>query len=231
MPKDIYYFKIALATIFMLVIGGFALSRLFVTLPQIMRGELWLASVSQGFLEADKSRRVNFSAGPIKSGKSAILYFLPASGKFNIGDIFTTAVNIDSPTEAVNAVTADIYFSPEHLEVVDIFTEDSLFNLWVVPPKYSNENGTINFVGGLPTPGFTGKNGVIAEIVFRVKRAGYTELTAQNIEILANDGYGTDVFKEVKRASYSLGNGFFQDGKGAQIITADFLEFLMRLCK
>ena len=108
---------------------------------------------------------------------------------------FSVPLKVSVPI-ATNA--AEFYFSfPNDLiEVKSIDTTDSIFQLWITDqPSFDNKKGLISFAGGLPTPGFTGNDGLIATVKFKVKKAGSGQITLdqEKSRILANDGEGTEI--------------------------------------
>lgn len=133
----------------------------------------------------------------------ATLFILPEEETFIIDEDFSVTVNVNTNIE-VNAVEGKIYFPVDKLEVIGLSKEESIFELWVVEPFYSNSDGTIRFAGGLPTPGFEGSEGKILTITFRPKKEGRADIKFEEGLVLANDGKGTDILKELKDASFTL---------------------------
>lgn len=207
MLQNIFY--IILGSIFLLVVltvDKIFLPHLAGIRSQSLHQETQLASISRNlsFLYNDFHQAVSVhSDSGVQQRKNATLSLCPASGVFKVGDEFSVAVLLDSPQKAMNAAEAKIIFPPDTLEVLNISIKASLFSLWIKEPIFSNKDGTIVFVGGLPNPGFFGTQGLIMEIVFRVKQGGNAELVIQDAEILANDGFGTSIFKESRGAAYT----------------------------
>jgi hypothetical protein len=98
-----------------------------------------------------------------------------------------------SVDKSINA--GQFYFSfPTNLvQVKKIETTGSIFQLWVKDsPSFDNTKGTIFVAGGLPSPGFTGRNGLVATVIFEAKSSGNGTITLQpQSQILLNDGLGT----------------------------------------
>lgn len=102
-------------------------------------------------------------------------------------------VSINTPINA-----AEFYFSfpKELIAVKEVRQAGSFFELWIKDsPSFSNEAGTVSLAGGLPSPGFTGTNGLVGTIVFEAKAAGSGEITLDETKsrLLANDGTGTKI--------------------------------------
>lgn len=211
MLQNIFYIAIGSALLLaVLTVDKILLPRSIGTGLQGSYYETQLASISRSlsFPCSDSHQTVSAHSGSrAQQRESAALSLWPASGVFMVGDEFSVAVLLDSPQKAMNAAEAKIIFPPDTLEVLNISIKASLFSLWIKEPIFSNKGGTIVFVGGLPNPGFLGTQGLIMEIVFRVKRGGNAELAIRDAEILANDGFGTSIFKESRGAAYtSTGN-------------------------
>jgi hypothetical protein len=108
---------------------------------------------------------------------------------------FDVPLKISTP---VTANAAEFYFNfpPELVEVTTIDTTGSIFQLWITKqPQFDNSKGQLSFAGGLPTPGYSGNDGLIATVKFRAKQAGSGEITLDRnrSRILANDGLGTAI--------------------------------------
>ena len=125
----------------------------------------------------------------------------PAKVFLEIPKILETNQEISVPlklssSETMNAAEFFFSFPTDLVEVVSIDTTGSIYSLWVTgSPKFDNITGTLSFEGGLPTPGFSGDNGLIATVVFRTKNAGSGEITidTEKSRVLANDGLGTSI--------------------------------------
>lgn len=130
--------------------------------------------------------------------------FLPVSGSLTVGNTLTVAVYVSSADKAMNAASGVISFPPDKLEAVSLSKNGSVITLWVEEPSFSNRAGTISFEGIALNPGFTGKNGKIITINFRVKAAGAAPLNFSSASILANDGQGTNITEKLDSAAFSL---------------------------
>ena len=140
----------------------------------------------------------------LPEANAATLYFNPSSGGFTVNDIFTVNVFVNTEGQRINVAEAKINFPTEFLEVVSISKTNSIFSLWVEEPSFSNSAGVISFVGGLPTPGFTGSAGKIFSVVFKAKKPGSATLIFSSGVVRADDGYGTDVLKTRAQARFTL---------------------------
>lgn len=135
---------------------------------------------------------------------AATLYLSPSSGNYSVGNILTANVLINTEGVPVNNAEAVINFPNNLLEIVSISKSNSVFSLWVEDPTFSNSAGTLTFNGGMPTPGFSGSSGKIISIVFRAKKTGLASVIFSSEAVRANDGLGTNVFKNSSNAQYNL---------------------------
>ncbi len=138
---------------------------------------------------------------------AASLYFSPAVGGFDVGNVFKVSVLVDTENVAINSAETGINFPSDLLEVVSVSKTNSIFTFWVQDPTFSNVSGNISFSGGLTTPGFNGASGKIIEIVFKVKKLGLASVLFSPGSVRANDGLGTDILKNVSQGSYTLTSG------------------------
>ncbi len=145
---------------------------------------------------------VSLQTSQAEGGASFVL--LPASETFKQGEIFSVELELETEVAAINAARAIIYFPADKLEVKEISKDNSIFVLWPEEPLFNNRAGTIVFSGGLPQPGFQGKQRII-KIVFEAKAEGMAFLSLGEGQILANDGKGTDILAFIKEAKYLIG--------------------------
>jgi len=146
-----------------------------------------------------------FGVGLVKPvWAAASLYLAPSAGTYTTGNTFSVEVKVNSGGVAINAADGTLVFDPNDLEVRSVSKENSVFNLWVQEPTFSNSLGTISFGGGKPTPGFTGAAGTILTVVFRGKSTGTANVSFASGSVLADDGKGTNVLYNTGAGSYKL---------------------------
>lgn len=139
--------------------------------------------------------------------EAAGLYFSPSFASYKTNDRFSVSVNLSSPDQAVNAVAAVVNFPQDKLEVISLSKTNSIFSFWIQEPNFSNESGTINFEGVIFNPGFIGNTGRIITLNFKVKKEGIAKLSFSSASVLANDGEGTNILKELGNAQFNLSSG------------------------
>lgn len=133
---------------------------------------------------------------------AAILLLTPTTGKFYIGDTISVALLVNTLNQSVNAVEGKITFPSDKLEVISISKEDSIISLWAQEPVTSSNS--IAFSGGLPSPGFIGTAGKIMTILFNVKSEGDAVIGIEDAQVLANDGFATNILSEIIPTNLSL---------------------------
>jgi hypothetical protein len=141
-------------------------------------------------------------------GADASLYISPTTGRRFVGETFQLVVRVNTGGQAINAAEGSIVFNPQKVEVTSISKGGSIFNLWTGEPTFSNAEGTIEFSGGLPSPGYTGSSGLLFTITFRGKSAttisNSTNIALVSGAILANDGYGTNILTSLGKSSFFI---------------------------
>lgn len=158
------------------------------------------------------------------SAQEASFSLSPAKGTYGVRDNFSVNVFISTEGTAINAAQAKISFPPEKLKVVDISNGSSIFTLWVQEPAFSNSKGEISFGGGLPSPGFKGKNGKVITIIFQGKALGEAKVDFGNEIIDANDAFGTNVFSFSQGGVYSISEKILPTEPEAEMPEAGVLE-------
>lgn len=136
---------------------------------------------------------------------AATLAVNPGTGEFSAGQRISVSVYVSSPDKSVNAVSATLSFPASLLAVTSLNKTNSVANLWVQEPSFSNTAGTVSLEGVILNPGFTGDKGLVLTINFLVKSPGVANVTFTNGSVLANDGNGTNILSNFYSASYSIG--------------------------
>ncbi len=136
---------------------------------------------------------------------NAALSLSPVNGTDAVGQTFTVSVMLDSGGGlGVNAADGKIAFDPTLLSVVSVSKGNSVFNLWVNDPAFSNTAGTISFSGG-SNNAYTGSAGDVFDITFTALKAGTATLTFSSADALAADGQGTDILGGTSGATFTIG--------------------------
>lgn len=133
-----------------------------------------------------------------------VSFVIPSKGQYRLEEIFPMKIEIAGVKTPINAVQADVSFDPQKLEVVEISTEDSFANIFI-QKEFKNEVGYARLTGGLPNPGFFADHGFFGTIFFKGKVPGLTKVEfLPSSLVLANDGRGTNVIRQLASASYLI---------------------------
>jgi len=158
-----------------------------------------IASFGLVFVEG----RVLFKLG-FPSTPKTVSFIIPSKGQFRLGENFPMKIDVAGIKTPINAIQADITFDPEQVEVIDINTADSFANIFI-QKEINNEAGYARLSGGLPNPGFYGDHGIFGTVYFRGKVPGLTQVKfLPSSLVLANDGRGTNILKDLATASYLI---------------------------
>lgn len=133
-----------------------------------------------------------------------VSFIIPTKGQYRLGEVFPMKIEIVGTRTPINTVQADLGFEQSKVEVVDISTEDSFANIFV-QKELSNEGGYARLTGGLANPGFSFEKGLFGTAYFKGKTPGIVKIEfLPSSMVLANDGHGTNVLKELASASYLI---------------------------
>lgn len=131
---------------------------------------------------------------------------LPDETRHGIGELFPLPIVLADLPSPINLVQADFAFDSKYIELIDITTSPSFATVFI-QKEISNESGYGRIVGGLPNPGYSGERGLFATAYFKAKEAGTATVRfLPTSRALANDGFGTDVLKELASAVYIIQN-------------------------
>lgn len=140
---------------------------------------------------------------PVKAQK-AFFNLRSATGSFSAGSTFYIEVLVSADGIALNAAQATISFPADKLKVIELSKKSSIFTMWPNEPVFSNAEGKISFIGGLPTPGFIGESGKVFTLLFQAKSVGQATLTFSGEIITANDPFGTNIFSSSQKGNYTI---------------------------
>src|SRR3989344_4740843 len=145
------------------------------------------------------------SVTEVNAAGSASLSLSPVQGSFIVGNSFDVSIFVNTNGNDINTVEGNLKFSSDTLQIVSPSTGQSFISVWITQPTFSNEEGTIHFAGGLPSPGINTTAGLVSTITFRAKAPGIGTIEIlPNSKILLNDGKGTNVLTSVARGTYGL---------------------------
>lgn len=96
---------------------------------------------------------------------------------------------INTQRETVNTVSGSVAYNPAVLEVMDIYTGNSLVTFWITPP-HRTDTQTIYFEGITPG-GLLIDKGYLFSIIFKAKDIGTSTINISDSKVFLHDGLGT----------------------------------------
>ena len=135
---------------------------------------------------------------------AAALNISMARSTVSVGESFTATILVSSADQSMNAVSGVISFPKDALSVTAVSKLNSILTLWVQDPTYSNIDGTVNFSGVIPNPGWTGLREQIVTIQFRALKPGAATVEFSSSAVLANDGNGTNILTAATPGTVSV---------------------------
>ena len=165
---------------------------------------IFLIVASTSFYKLNKYT-INFKK-PVYIIYNSVIKFEPETDVSNRLFEKQIAIKLSTGGEAINAIEAVINYDPEAAEVLDIITTNSFCRQdSFITKTIDNENGVINIACFLPNPGFSGLNGILAELLIQPLKSGQFSLCfGDETKVLANDGLGTNVLRMTINGSYNI---------------------------
>ena len=137
---------------------------------------------------------------------SANLSILPATGLYTVGQNIAVTMYVTGNKEAINAISAQLSFTKDILQISSIVKDGTIIKLWAEEPTFSNKLGTIN-MEGVVLNGFSDPKGKIVTINFTAKRTGQASALFTSGSVLANDGEATNVLEDLNGGAFTIGEG------------------------
>ncbi len=134
--------------------------------------------------------------------KAADLYLSPAYKLVQVGENFSLNVLVDSSDQSANAVSFRINYPSNLLKINSLSQTNSLINFFVQQPNFSESE--IYAEGVIMNPGFWGSAGKILTINFKALKPGSALINFLSGSVLANDGAGTNILKNLKSANIEI---------------------------
>lgn len=147
-----------------------------------------------------------------QAAATATLSLSPSSGNFNIGEIFSIDIQLNTGGAQIVAVAAYLRYDKAKLEVASIDPSGSVF-AYEAENTIDADNGRIFITRGQPTPGVNGSSLQVARVNFKGLAAvsgsaitlDFTGVDANGDSgAILNDGLGSDVLSAVSNGSYNI---------------------------
>lgn len=139
---------------------------------------------------------------PLFSIFAASIYLSPSQKTVNVGDNFSISVYVESSDQAMNAISFRLSFPNNLLKVINVSKSGSIINFWVQEPQILT--GEVFAEGVVLNPGYQGNDGKILTINFKTLKEGTANLNFVSGSVLANDGQGTNILKNLKSATIQI---------------------------
>jgi hypothetical protein len=125
------------------------------------------------------------------------------------------SIIVEPGGEEINAISANIKYNPEIVEIVDIIKENSICRTdMFIEKNINNESGELNIACIMPNFSTGIKKGLVAKLVLQPKKEGSFMLDfTEDSQVLANDGLGTDVLRTAIGGFYIVEN-FLKESTG-----------------
>lgn len=145
-----------------------------------------------------------FLFGPATVKAATTVYFDVENQAISEGDTFVVNLKISTPDKSINVIDGTILYDSNELEIKEISTGGSLLTLWPKSPVFSNDKGTLSFVGGI-SGGFQDKKGEVLKIIFLAKNKGEAKIDfLDGFSVFLNDGQGTQINPWLRPLSLSI---------------------------
>lgn len=129
---------------------------------------------------------------PAHASQAPAAYTITGPAAVAVGETFSIFIGASSAQEAMNAVSGSIQYPQNLLTVSQVSLKNSRIIYWQQQPSADPRTGHISFVGGLPTPGYQGPNGLLFTLRATATAEGTITIgTRPGSIILANDKQGT----------------------------------------
>ncbi|MCX6741158.1 MAG: hypothetical protein NTY61_02045, partial [Candidatus Parcubacteria bacterium] len=147
---------------------------------------------------------------------NSTLNFYPSYDIFDVHYPQTVVIKVNTGGEAINMAEVSVDYDPSLIRVSDILTDNSFCDQKLFFKKEIDaQKGEARIVCGLPTPGFSGVDGTVAELVIQPLRTGNLVLSfGADTHVLANDGLGTDVLRQANNSFYQILDYYGQEKPG-----------------
>lgn len=136
--------------------------------------------------------------------EAATIKLYSSGANFGINQEFEVDIKIDSEGSSINASQVTIEFPSNILELTEANKSESAFNFWVEEPTISNEDGTVQFVGGT-AKGISGKSLQILKLKFKAIGVGSADISISNAVVTASDGKGTNILSTTEGLNINVG--------------------------
>jgi hypothetical protein len=133
---------------------------------------------------------------------AATLSISPSERTLIVGEQITVKVIISSANVPFNAVSGSIIIPSSIFEIQSVSKTNSVLDFWVTEPTFSKDSNIIVFEG-VSLGGYQDPIGTVITITLNVTKAGSGRIYFKSGQVLANDGQGTDITKNLIGTMFS----------------------------
>ncbi len=159
----------------------------------------------------EKSYQIFFLLVPVmlaffpRGAEAARLYLSPVNRKVEVGQTLEISIFIDTEEDYINAADVSLKFDPHKLRVEKSTITASKIEVWVTQPTFSNTAGSIQFIGGVPSPGIKDAAALLSTITFRAVAQGIAYVYFEDdCKLIENSSEAADVLTSSQNGSYEL---------------------------
>lgn len=126
-----------------------------------------------------------FGVGWASAEGKVSLIFSPVEGEYRVGDTLKFGVYVYPHGDTVDTVRANLYFSPDILEITNV-SKDASFSFSAAGNVLDNSNGILSFGSGLP--GGTTEPSRFITVKFKAKKEGVAKVILNTTSLTLSDG-------------------------------------------
>ncbi len=137
---------------------------------------------------------------------AAVISVIPEKETVAQGEMFQLDVYIDSGDVSINTVRGTIALGDSVSRVEKIITGNSVVTLWMEQPMYHEDTQKIDFAGMIPG-GLVTNKGYLFSVVLSKEALGEHTINPESVQVLLNDGAGTNSVATYKNAKITITPG------------------------
>ncbi len=132
---------------------------------------------------------------------SGAIVLIPSQKEVEIGKQFSVAVVVQSPSQAMNAVSGKLNINGG-ASVSAVGSQQSIINFWTTEPRTFGKQ--VHFEGIVLNPGYQGNNGKLFTLTLTARKEGIVTFDVSEGAVLANDGLGSNIIGELSSVAVKV---------------------------
>ncbi len=135
---------------------------------------------------------------------NSTLRLQPEAGVFDLAFERPISILVDTGDESINALRIDASYDPTAVDIEDIDVSHSICDQYL-EKEADVAAKEIRISCIVLPPGFSGSQGLVADIIFKPKKVGTARLEFDaDTQVLANDGLGTNVLRRATGGGFRI---------------------------